>query len=247
MKRILKITYAIVLTALLFACSKEQEAEQISLIDNTQNISKIINSFDVTLKKAIINPKLKKEELGNIFINEARNNGLKINKFDENKFLVKNNNTLFSKGYTNFAIRLSQTGNYLTKEDYINDLAKLRNEVVVSDISIEEKQLLVDSMGLMTAFSDWMSTLKSPYASKTAYVSCDDGWWSCWGKCVAGTLGGAVSGAFGGCVGAGGVGALIGSLAGGFPGSLAGFVAGCFVGEIVGGISGALIGAAASC
>lgn len=64
------------------------------------------------------------------------------------------------------------------------------------------------------------------------------GWWSDWGKCVAGTVGGAVTGA--GTLGIAGAGV---GVAGGPWGAGAGAVGG----GIIGGVGGALTGAAASC
>lgn len=246
MKKLLKITSVFLLSIMLFSCSKEQQNEQVSLVDNSEKIKNLISSFDATFKQSISNPKLNNNELGDIFINDARNRGLKIIKLEENQNLAKKANATFSNEYKNFSIKISQTGNYTKKDDYTNDIANLRKEIILSNIPIEEKQLLIDNINLMTSITDWMSTLKSPYASKSS-IACEEGWWKCWGQCVAGAFGGAVSGAFGGCITAGGLGAFIGLEIGGIPGLFAGFVGGCLVGEIVGGVTGGLLGAAASC
>ena len=118
----------------------------------------------------------------------------------------------FSSEYLNFSSQIQNANSFLTKEDYKTSLTELNSAVLNSSISIEEKQILVDNIGFMTAFVDWMDTLETQNANKSSFIAKSDcdGWWSCWGKCVAGTIGGAITGAIAGC----GVGAGVGAAAG---------------------------------
>jgi len=258
MKYISKIAFAIILT--IFACSKEQQDDQVSLIDNSENINKLINSFDIVLKEYISNPNLSEDSLGNLFIEESRKNGLRIIEIEQNSDLDKSNdnNTVLSNEYVRYSNTIKKANTFATKEEYKNSLHNLYNDVIGSNISIEEKQSLVDNIGFMLAFVDWMGTLENS-VSKANLVSkaeneCD-GWWSCWGKCVAGTLGGVLTGALGGCGVGAGVGAAAGAAIAAVPslgiataaGAGVGAVVGCAAGGIVGAIGGGLTGAAASC
>jgi hypothetical protein len=82
------------------------------------------------------------------------------------------------------------------------------------------------------------SKINTSNASNKMYAKCS-GWWSCWGKCVAGTLGGAITG-----------GATLG-LAGAAVGTVVlpvvGTVSAGTVGAVTGAVGGGLAGAAASC
>ena len=56
MKNLLKFTFVLFLSLTFFAYSEDNEVERVDLIDNTENINKLINSFDVVVKTSIENP-----------------------------------------------------------------------------------------------------------------------------------------------------------------------------------------------
>ncbi len=239
MKYISKITFAIILSLTLFACSKDDDKLQdVQLIDNSETIAKLINSFDETIKTVNISKKLSDEEIGYIFFQEIKNQGLPINKI--NNSLKKSSNNYYdqsSKEYKEFALDFIDASIYSSKEEYQNHLFNLLENVKNSNINISEKQILVDNILLTSAFVDWMDTLTSKNKSNT--FAKKKSWWNSWGKCVAGILGGA------------GTGALTFGLAGAAVGTVAlpvvGTVSAGAVGAIGGAISGGLTGAAASC
>lgn len=242
MKNILKFTFVLFLSLNFFSCSEDTDAVQIDLVDNSENINKLINSFDVLVKKSIQNPSLSNEKLGELFIEESRNRGLSIFEVNTNSFAKTSEETsTFSIEYLAFSSQIQNANSFLTKEEYKTSLTQLNSDVLNSTISIEEKQILVDNIGFMNAFVDWMDTLETQTANKSSFLAKSDcdGWWSCWGKCAAGTIGGAGAGALAGAVAPAAGCTLV------LP--VIGTVACGTVGGIVGGISGGLTGAAASC
>lgn len=167
-----------------------------------------------------------------------------------------NENLTFSDEYLVFSNEIQNANNFLTKEEYKDNLNNLNSSVLNSSISIEEKQILVDNIGFMVAFVDWIDSLESSHSNKSSlFAKSDcDGWWSCWGSCAAGTIGGAITGAIAGCGVGGSVGAAAGAAIGSYvagigavPGGGIGAVAGCTAGGLAGAIGGGLTGAAAAC
>ncbi len=249
MKHLSKITIALILSLTFFACNEDQLAEQQNLVDNSENISKLIKSFDLTLKKSIENTNLNETELGDIFINESKKQGLKIVDMSLNNHLAKTDEEVsFSNEFIEYSNTIAQTNSYGTKEEYKNYLMDLNNEVLNSNIAVLEQQILVDSIGIMIAFVDWMGTLDEANSEERLLLRSEcEGWWDCWGKCVAGTLGGGVTGSVAGCGVGAAVGAAVGTVAAPGPGTAAGAVGGCAAGGILGAIGGALSGAADHC
>lgn len=256
MKYISKIAVAIIISLTFFACNDETENKGINLVDNSENISKLINSIDFVFKKHIENRNLSEENLGKLFIQKAKRNGLRIIEINNDEPLVRSSSeeATFSSEYWAFSDEIKDAKNFLSEEEYKNNLLNLKKNIINSDISQEEKQLLVDNIGFMVAFVDWMGTLESQYTNKLLSVKTRglqpddqksgdqqkcDGWWSCWGKCVAGTLGGAITG--GATLGV--AGAAIGTVT--VP--VIGTISAGAVGAVAGAIGGGLTGAAASC
>lgn len=262
MKNLLKFTFVLFLSITFFACSEDNEVEEVDLVDNSSNINELINSFDVVLKTSIQNPSLSNETIGGLFIDESRNRGLKIVEINTNSFAKTNKETstketsteetsTFSSEYLVFSSQIENANSFLTKEDYKTSLVQLNSDVLNLTISNEEKQILVDNIGFMIAFVDWMSTLVETQTTNKSFFfstssSCS-GWWSCWGKCVAGTIGSALTTGLEGC----GIGAAVGGAASGIASlglaAPAGIVGGCVVGGVIGAIGGGLSGAAESC
>lgn len=239
MKYISKIAFAIILSLTFFSCSEDDnKLEETQLIDNSETIAKLINSYDKTIKTVNLSNKLSDEEIGDIFIQEVKNQGLIVAKI--NNTLNKNSNDYdqSSNEYKEFALELIDASSFSSKEEYKNHLSNLLENVKGSNLNISEKQTLVDNILLTNAFVDWMETLNTTNKSNT-FSKSSGGWWSSWGKCVAGILGGA------------GTGALTFGLAGAAVGTVAlpiiGTVSAGAVGAIGGAIAGGLTGAASSC
>jgi hypothetical protein len=139
---------------------------------------------------------------------------------------------------------LTFSKNSVTKDDYLSNLANLRTEIYSYDLTAGEKQILLTRVVIMERLVKYMddkvaTSFSTKNVNNKANAKTDPtktapectGWWSCWGKCVAGTVGGAITGGLGGCA--------ISAV------PTAGF--GCPVGAVVGAIGGGLTGAAASC
>lgn len=250
MKNILKFTFALLLSLTFFYCNEENNVEKIDLVDNSENIQKLISSFDVVLKTSIKNPKLTNDKLGELFIKESKNRGLSIVEVNSS-YVAKNNeqNLQYSDEYFEFSSQIQNANSFSTKEEYKTSLTILNTNVINSNISTEEKQILVDNIGFMTAFVDWMDEINIQTTNKSTFLSKSecDGWWSCWGKCVAGTLGGSITGFLEGA----GIGAAIGGTIGAVGGTAASVAAGAIIGGsaggIIGSVGGAMSGAAEHC
>ncbi|HLT73288.1 MAG: hypothetical protein DIU61_010445 [Bacteroidota bacterium] len=128
-------------------------------------------------------------------------------------------------------------------EDYLRRLALLKSEILSSrNITGVERAELLTLVSLNEEFVRYLDRKVSEISNSGGLVlpaaKCS-GWWSCWGKCVAGAVGGA------------GLGALTGAAYGGVGCTMVlpvvGTVACGSVGLVAGGIFGGLAGAAASC
>jgi hypothetical protein len=128
-------------------------------------------------------------------------------------------------------------------DDYLRRLALLQSEIRNSrSVSGMEKSELLTLVALNEEFVRYLDQQVREIARSGGQVApamkCS-GWWSCWGRCVAGTVGGA------------GLGALTGAAYGGAGCTMVlpvvGTVACGTVGAIAGGVFGGLAGAATSC
>ncbi len=249
MKKIQKNIVVAILSLIIFSCTNEEEQIDNQLVDNTENISKIINSFDRVLKFSIIKENKNKEELSKLFIEESRNQGVPIISYKYQK--SQNSIINFSEEYLQFSNRINEI-DADSKEKYQLKLSQTLEKVKESNLVLSEKQILVDNIMFLKAFSNWMETIDSLSLEQGVFLAkgvskCEDGWWACWGKKVANVIGEGLSGAIKGCGIIGGVGATIGagvgSLAGGIgalPGAAVGAVTGCSAGGVIGFIAGAL-------
>src|SRR5690606_13039966 len=118
----------------------------------------------------------------------------------------------------------------------------LKSEIRNSRISGVEKSEVLTRVTLNEEFVrylDYKVAEISKSGGKVAPAMKCTGWWTCWGKCVAGTVGGA------------GLGVLTGAAYGGVGCTMVlpvvGTVACGTVGAIAGGVFGGLAGAAAAC
>jgi len=122
-------------------------------------------------------------------------------------------------------------------ESFKGYVSQKREEILTSDWNKQEKVnslsylvLLEQSLGFMKANQDLVPIAATKSSSPLHEPQKEEGWWSSWGKCVAGTTGGAI---MGGLTGAG-VGSTVPAI-------------GTGTGAAVGAVGGGLSGAAASC
>lgn len=237
------LTLTIIMCLFFFSCQKEEIGYQIT--PDNGSISKLIESFDNTINEIQSSDvNLDNDQIETLFISQAHKANLPIT---ENVQLKSSK--VYSASYVSFSQELEYAPDFETKEAFQSFLESLNSDVLHSDMSNDEKQDLVNKIAFMTSFVDWMESLtpesSSPHYAiarlKSANVESDDcdGWWDCWGKCVAGTVGTAGLGALGGLA-VGGAGCTVV-----LP--IIGTVACGTVGAVVGGVSGGLAGAAASC
>lgn len=132
-------------------------------------------------------------------------------------------------------LEVKVSDNYRFKEDDSGGVSVVNHDDVVEQLPTEG----VNKQGQKITFHYELqpdNTLLVSVADEHGYVN--EGWWSDWGRCAAGTAGGTGTGAIAGA----GTGAGIGAAGGPW-----GVGAGAIGGGVVGGISGGLTGAAASC
>ena len=142
---------------------------------------------------------------------------------------------MYSPEFIDFVSQMATAPAFDSAEAYQNQLADLRADMLNSSISTPEKQALINRIAFMHAFVDWMGTVAdSPAAEMTSIKNCN-GWWSCWGKCVAGIVGDAIVGG----VGLGLEGAAIGTVTVPVLGTVSAGAVGAIAGAIGGGIAGA--------
>jgi len=123
-------------------------------------------------------------------------------------------------------------------EDCIAALSVRFDEVYSNNtLSVEDRNYM---LVYITTFKAVLAYADETFAADPSQVGGRvQGWWSSWGKCVAGILGGGITGAVSGGL----AGAAIGTIT--VPGI--GTVSAGAVGAIAGGVGGVLTGAAASC
>ena len=139
---------------------------------------------------------------------------------------------------------VSYCQNSLNETEFLDKLHMLKAEILADKVSDGIKYDFLNRIALLEKFVDYLNTkvhLTSAQEQNTRKVletKCD-GWWACWGKCVAGTVGGAGLGALGGAA-TGGAGCTVV-----LP--IVGTVACGTAGAVAGGIAGGLAGASQSC
>jgi len=126
--------------------------------------------------------------------------------------------------------------------NYLSNLKLLEAEIYASGLTRMQKSELLTLLVLNEEFVRYLDGKVRQMVRSgdqvTPAMKCN-GWWNCWGKCVAGTVGGA------------GLGVLTGAAYGGVGCTMVlpvvGTVACGTVGAIAGGVFGGLAGAAAAC
>lgn len=261
-KKVKRITLGILGTAViasgLWACSNDNEStkpinseKQVNskLKSASREIYDIVDVFSITIDKKISNPELSDNELGEIFLNEVKERGVKV----QDVSVLKNIN--LSEEFASYSnkIKHSDFDNY---NNYIDYLYNLNKEIDNNDfLTFEEKNILGIQISFSLSFLDMLNIKNSEmnFNEKSVITTYGNGksWWDRWGKCAAGVVGGYLTGGTAGCVGVGGLGAVVGGAAGmgigSVPGAVVGGVGGCAVGGAIGAIGGALTGAATFC
>ena len=222
----------------------------IGLIDNSENIDKLIQSFDNTLNTLISSDfSLDENELNEVFIRETTTLGVEMSEIEDGAInrRISSQDITFSEGFVQYSEIISNPAAYVSNKEYTYDLKGLVGEVKTSNLPLVEKQILVDNMMFMDSFVNWMDRVNRVYNPSDQMIAFGcGGWWSCWGRCVAGVAGSSLSGAVVGCAGVGIVGATIGAV-GGVKGAAAGAIIGCSAGGILNGIGKGLEGYAKYC
>ena len=216
------------------------------LVDNSENIQKMIRSFDETLTLFLeTDLALSEDELGDFFINEAKSAGLEIitskNQGHNAGFAMREEK--YSDAFYSYSSLITSPTSFNSSRSYSVSLNTAISEVRRANMPQYEKQILVDNMMFMDSFVDWMGYRNNLNLNQDVIVSlgCEG-----WGRCVAGTAGRAVSGAVIGCAGVGIVGATIGAV-GGIKGAAVGAIVGCAAGGILNGVGTGLEGYAMYC
>jgi hypothetical protein len=259
MRTLLKCTF--LLFFILFNCSSDSESvnqvqqnnlmlSKVNIVDNSENIEKIIDALYLTTRTYLNGTDLSENELGNIFLDECESQRVEIVDINTDP-----NDLIFSQQYIMYSDQISNTDTYLTKEDYVLNLIDIEDSVIKSNISLEEKQLLVDNARFMIAFVNMLEILENENISRFQNRGDCGSWWRCWGKCVASTLGGAITGGVAGCGVGAGVGAAAGAAIAAIPsagiatpvGAGIGAVVGCVAVGVIGSVGGGLSGAALGC
>lgn len=233
------------------SCNHVEESplrDSLGIVDNSQHIEKIIQSFDATLE-AFISSDLNENELGEFFLTEAKSLGVDLIHLETElaHARVANSSNSLSTEFIQYSEVIANPIAFESDADYIRRLKYLSQDVKKSKLVIAEKQVLVDNMMFMESFVGWMGRVDDKYnpLGQIDVFGCS-GWWSCWGRCAAGTAGGAILGGITGCGVGGGVGAAVGSVIPG-AGTAAGAISGCAAIGLAGIIGGGLSGAAEYC
>ena len=234
-----KVTFFVLFLSFgLISCTNdENDISQNEVSADLENVDKLISGFNQAYKAKRSNKDVSDEFLNNVFLEEINSNGL-----DYTFLTTGTKSTLesYSDEFTSFALDISETTSFQSKENYVIFISNLEDEILNSNIVTKEKQILINKIAVMVAFTDWLEGIveteksESGFEMKSDDDECD-GWWSCWGKCTAAVLGGTGTGALAGAV----VPAAGCTLV--LPGI--GTVACGAVGAIVGGVSGALTAA----
>ncbi|MDB4635509.1 hypothetical protein OAG00_00795 [Flavobacteriaceae bacterium] len=239
MKYILK-TGVLMVTFLIFSCSQEETlTTNPEITADTETVAKLIDGLDKTFKYS----QNKGEKVGdlvlsNYFVQSIETYGLEIFKSSTS---TKSDQIKHSKEFEKLLLLITDVKSFSSKDDYLNNLNRISLLVNNSQLLAVEKQNLVNKIAFMNSFVNWTESLAVSESNKSNFMAKSDcdGWWSCWGSCVAGTVGSAL-------VGAATLG-LTGAAAGTVVLPIIGTVSAGAVGAVVGGIGGALTGAATFC
>jgi len=218
----------VMLGVLCASCSKDDsviefdESSNLTLNRTSENevqvdqerIAIIIENFDRTLNLTLENEgNLSEEEIGGVFFEGLSSLGVELY-YDLDEY---------SDAYTNFSDLMANLPLEATSsEEFRDQFSRLLYDVQVNDqISLEEKQILVNQIGVSIAFVDWMESLVEDGGrlSDSQRALFGRGWWKKWGKCVAGTLGSALTGGLAGSAIVPVIGTIIGGIGAGLTGA----------------------------
>jgi len=238
-KSYLTFTLSLITSLFILSCNKESTKIEITKIEpDTELINSIIDSFNEGIEESIKNNN--EQDFNVVEYNFVKNIQLKNTSLD---FSNKSERDNFSNEYLNFSKLFISSLDFSTQYNYIKSLNTLSFKVNNSELTYNEKQSLINKIALMKSFVSMIEKLNDKYLySKELSILKEeecDGWWACWGKCVAGTVGSSLAAATAGALGPAATCTLV------VP--LIGTVACGTVGGIIGGVSGALTGAATFC
>src|SRR5690606_12503726 len=150
---------------------------------------------------------LEEKAIGERFLNEAKARGVEFIHLETymERARVVNASSNLSKEFIHYANDISNPFLHKSESDYIRRLNQVSHQVKNSSLAIAEKQVLVDNLMFMESLVGWMDGVDRKYNSPGEVNTLCSGWWSCWGRCAAGTVGGALLGGITGCSVGGGV------------------------------------------
>ncbi|WP_211292464.1 hypothetical protein [Nonlabens arenilitoris] len=158
----------------------------------------------------------------------------------------------FGEDYFTVSDIINNTSIHSTYTEYLNELQNLYNNLNNYDLNSSELAIVQSNIIFMEEFVNYLYDYTLQNTNFTAKSDCN-GWWSCWGNCVAGTISWGLIGGMSGCVTLGSAGVLIGGAVtlitgpGAAAGASAGGIAGCITGGIAGTVIGAFHGASEAC
>lgn len=223
MKKVVLIT--LFLPILLISQSCKNLSKDVSVSEDPYSfnfdralINNLITAFDKTIKegyelksaKSVID----EERLKQIFLNHLSNLGIAtIPAVPQN----------YSNQYFTLVQNIALASNFSNEEDFITHLKLLQETVIHSTLLNNlEIQDILNKSEFMIQLIEWLKNNQELFQQDIKKCT---GWWSCWGKCVAGIAGGAITGGLGGAA-AGSVIPILGTGWGGLLGAIGGGLTG---------------------
>ncbi len=248
--KILKLLLPVFLISILFSsCEKEDQArngeETQLIIKNYEELGDKLNSDFQSIGENIRNSntdfgdnKAVFRIASEMYTNSPDQLNIFQNSFTQSQQKSEVENELSKLRKDEIQEILNSIGNYENFGDFKMYLDSKFDEIVGSNLSIEDKDYLLTYIVTYKSTIDFIYINQDLFAPEFAKYS-KESWWDSWGQCATAISGGAVTGA----VTLGLAGAAVGTVV--LP--IVGTVSAGAVGAIGGAIGGALTGAASGC
>ncbi|GAB4131709.1 MAG: hypothetical protein OHK0045_09520 [Raineya sp.] len=204
------------------SCNTSNTLEKIkktSLEPDRAMIQNLINAFDGTLREGV------ELKAAKVVIDETRLQQIFLNHLSDLGVTVESATPQnYSNQYFNYIQNIALCANFNSSEDFIAHLQNLQEISKNStELNFSEIQNILDKSEFMIRLVEWIKNNQDLFEQSSQKCS---GWWSCWGKCVAGIAGGAITGGLGGAAAGSivpvlgtGWGAALGAVGGGLTGA----------------------------